>query len=183
MKTQRIITNEQDIRRELVAYLGRLWRYGLVLSRRREIAEALVQATCLRALEHSKQYQPGTKLDRWLLSILHSIWINEVRSCRFRIGQGLGEASSSLAIDVEHDIETRALANQIVRYVDALPEEQRTVVFLTYVEGFSYHEVADLLGIPIGTVMSRLASARVRLASGEQPNAAMRVGGGAAGAQ
>jgi RNA polymerase sigma-70 factor (ECF subfamily) len=176
MKTQSITTNEHDIRHELVAHLGRLWRYGLVLSRRRDVAEDLVQATCLRALEHTKQYQPGTRVDRWLLSILHSIWINEVRSRRIRMGQGFVEASSSLVLDGARDIETRALANQILRRVDALPEAQRTVVFLTYVEGFSYREVADLLGIPIGTVMSRLASARVRLANEDHSNAAARVG-------
>ena len=92
------------------------------------------------------------------------------------MGQGFVEASSSLVLDGARDIETRALANQILRQVDALPEAQRTVVFLTYVEGFSYREVADLLGIPIGTVMSRLASARVRLANEDHSNAAARVG-------
>ncbi|NLS08003.1 RNA polymerase sigma factor [Rhizobium sp. P32RR-XVIII] len=178
MKAQSIITNEHDFRHELVAYLGRLWRYGLVLSRRRDVAEDLVQATCLRALERGKQYRPGTRLDCWLLSILHSIWLNEVRSRRVQMGQGFVAASSSLVLDGENDIETRALANQILLKVDALPEAQRTVVFLAYIEGFSYREVAELLGIPIGTVMNRLASARVRLASEECSNTAMRVGTG-----
>ena len=169
------MTNEHDIRNELVSYLGQLWRYGLVLSRRRDVAEGLVQATCLRALEHTKQYQPGTRLGHWLLSILYSIWIDEVRSRQVRMAQGFVEASSSLQLNGERDDETSAWAGQILRKVDALPEAQRTVVFLIYVEGFSYREVADLLGIPVGTVMSRLASARVRLASEEYSNAAMRI--------
>jgi RNA polymerase sigma-70 factor (ECF subfamily) len=56
------------------------------------------------------------------------------------------------------------LANQVLRQVNALPEEQRTTVFLAYVEGLSYREVAEVLQIPIGTVMSRLANARAKLA-------------------
>ncbi len=61
-------------------HLPRLWRYALVLSRQRHIAEDLVQATCVRALERGDQFVSGTRMDRWLLSILHSIWLNEVRS-------------------------------------------------------------------------------------------------------
>jgi RNA polymerase sigma-70 factor (ECF subfamily) len=171
MRTHGIIANDYDIRNELVAYMGRLWRYGLVLSRQRDVAEELVQATCLRALERAKQFQPGTQLDRWLFSILHSIWIDDVRSRRVRMGQGFAEASTALVLDGAHDIETRTLANQILRKVDGLPEAQRTTVFLTYVEGFSYREVADLLEIPIGTVMSRLATARAKLAGEDDTNA------------
>jgi RNA polymerase sigma-70 factor (ECF subfamily) len=66
----------EDIANEL----PRLWRYGLVLSGNRDTAEELVQATCVRALERSHQFAAGTRLDRWLISILHSIWLNEVRS-------------------------------------------------------------------------------------------------------
>lgn len=64
----------------LAENLTRLWRYGLVLSSNRDAAEDLVQATCIRALERSHQFQPGTKLDRWLFTILNSIWKNEIRS-------------------------------------------------------------------------------------------------------
>lgn len=164
MRTHRRTANDYDLRADIVAHLGRLWRYGLVLSRQRDVAEDLVQATCLRALERSSQFQPGTRLDRWLFSILNSIWIDEVRSRRVRMGQGFVEASSALVLDGAHDIETRTFANQILKKVDALPEAQRAAVFLIYVEGFSYREVADLLAIPIGTVMSRLAAARAKLA-------------------
>jgi len=68
-----------DVREQLAAHLARLWRYGLVLSRNRDIAEELVQSTCVRALEKSSQYTPGTRIDRWLFAILHSIWISEQR--------------------------------------------------------------------------------------------------------
>lgn len=145
-------------------HLARLWRYGLLLSRQRHVAEDLVQATCVRALERSGQFVPGTRMDRWLLSILHSIWLNEVRARRVRLGQGLVNADEALSFDGEHAVQTHVLAAQVIRRVDALPETQRETVYLAYVEGLSYREVAEVLQVPIGTVMSRLANARLKLA-------------------
>ncbi|MBD9545520.1 RNA polymerase sigma factor [Pseudomonas sp. PDM03] len=144
--------------------MARLWRYGLLLSRQRHVAEDLVQATCVRALECAGQFVPGSRLDRWLLSILHSIWLNEVRSRRVRQGQGLVDADNALSFDGEYAAQTHVLATQVIRRVDALPEAQRETVFLAYVEGLSYREVAEVLDVPIGTVMSRLAAARAKLA-------------------
>ncbi len=123
-----------------------------------------MQATCVRALERAGQFVPGTRMDRWLLSILHSIWLNEVRSRRVRQGQGQVDADHALAFDGEHAAQTHVLAAQVIRRVDALPEAQRETVFLAYVEGLSYREVAEVLDVPIGTVMSRLANARAKLA-------------------
>ncbi|MGZ2378696.1 RNA polymerase sigma factor [Rhizobium brockwellii] len=162
------IASEADIRSGLTENLARLWRYGLVLSHQRDVADDLVQATCLRALERADQFIPGTRLDRWLFSILHSIWLNEIRSRRVRQGQGFVDAGETLTFDGAHDTETHVMANQVLKQVSALPEAQRTVVFLAYVEGLSYREVAGILDIPIGTVMSRLAAARAKL-SGAGP--------------
>jgi len=118
----------------------------------------------VRALERAGQYESGTRMDRWLLSILHSIWLNEVRAQRVRQGQGQVDADQALAFDGESVAQTHVLAAQVIRRVDALPEAQRETVFLAYVEGLSYREVADVLQVPIGTVMSRLAAARAKLA-------------------
>ncbi|MCP2021163.1 UNVERIFIED_ORG: RNA polymerase sigma-70 factor (ECF subfamily) [Pseudomonas reinekei] len=134
------------------------------MSRQRHVADDLVQATCVRALERAGQYEPGTRMDRWLLSILHSIWLNEVRAQRVRQGQGQVDADQTLSFDGESVAQTHVLAAQVIRRVDALPEAQRETVFLAYVEGLSYREVADVLQVPIGTVMSRLAAARAKLA-------------------
>ncbi|MCH4544416.1 RNA polymerase sigma factor [Rhizobium changzhiense] len=161
------IASEADIRSGLTENLARLWRYGLVLSHQRDVADDLVQATCLRALERADQFIPGTRLDRWLFSILHSIWLNEIRSRRVRQGQGFVDAGETLTFDGAHDTETHVMAGQVLKQVNALPEAQRTVVFLAYVEGLSYREVAGILDIPIGTVMSRLAAARAKLSDAE----------------
>ena len=129
-----------------------------------EDARQLVQATCVRALERSHQFEAGTRLDRWLISILHSIWLNEVRARKVRQGQGLVDADAVLVFDGLRDTETNILAAQVLREVQGLPEVQRETVFLVYVEGLTYREAADTLAVPIGTVMSRLAAARARLA-------------------
>lgn len=160
-----LIASEADIRSGLADNLVRLWRYGLVLSHRRDIADDLVQQTCLRALERVEQFEAGTRLDRWLFSILHSIWLNEIRSQRVRLGQGFVDANEALVVDGAHDTETHVMANQVLRLVNALPDAQRAAVFLAYVEGLSYREVANILDIPIGTVMSRLAAARAKIAA------------------
>lgn len=159
------------VRQGLGPCLARLWRYGYVLSHQRHVADDLVQATCVRALERASHYQPGTRLDRWLFSILHSIWLNDVRAQRIRQGQGFVDSDS---LGDDHDsltVENQILAHQVLRRVQALPEALRETVFLAYVEGLSYREIADIQQIPMGTVMSRLASARIKLADTINPSA------------
>lgn len=121
------------------------------------MAEDLVQATCLRALEQAGRYVAGTRMDRWLLNIQHSIWLNDVRERRVRGANTEGWFS-------EYAAQIDGMAGQVIRQVDALPQAQRETVYLSYVEGFSYQEVADILQVPIGSVMSRLAAARLKLA-------------------
>lgn len=148
----------------MAAQLPRLWRYGLVLSGNRDTAEELVQATCVRALERAQQFEAGTRLDRWMISILHSIWMNELRARKVRRGQGLVDADAVLVFDGLAQTETNILAVQVLKEVQALPEMQREAVYLVYVEGLAYREAAAVMGVPIGTIMSRLAAARTKLA-------------------
>jgi RNA polymerase sigma-70 factor (ECF subfamily) len=145
-------TGRKEVMDGLTPNLARLWRYGLVLSGARDVADDLVQATC------------GTRLDRWLFSILRSIWLNELRSRRLRLGGGFVDASEALAVDGGHEIETNIFAAQVLREVGGLPEAQREAVLLVYVEGLTYREASEILTVPIGTVMSRLAAARSTLA-------------------
>ncbi|HEY0210848.1 MAG TPA: sigma-70 family RNA polymerase sigma factor [Acerihabitans sp.] len=154
-----------EIRGELGHHLARLWRYGMVLSRKHDIADDLVQATCVRALERAGQFAAGTTLDRWLFTILHSIWVNEVRSRLIRQGQGFVDIDDVDSQTDDHNALNDILANQIMTRVNRLPEAQRNALFLVYVEGFSYQEAAQTLSVPIGTIMSRLATARQRLAN------------------
>ena len=170
-------SNRQEVKAGLAPNLARLWRYGLVLSGARDVADDLVQATCLRAIERADQFQSGTRLDRWLFSILRSIWLNELRSRRVREGGGFVDASEALVVDGGREIETNIFATQVLKEVGGLPEAQREAVLLVYVEGLSYREAADVLAAPIGTVMSRLAAARLTLGKLQAAPAAGRTHG------
>jgi RNA polymerase sigma-70 factor (ECF subfamily) len=143
--------------------MPRLWRYALVLSKKRDVADDLTQATALRALEKAHQFQVGSNLVGWTFTILNSIWKNQLRSTKVRTGAGLQSVEDSDIAANNLDAETNILAGQVLTGIMHLPEAQRDAVFLTYVEGHSYKEVAAILGIPIGTVMSRLAAGRKTL--------------------
>ncbi|SEF12612.1 RNA polymerase sigma-70 factor, ECF subfamily [Rhizobiales bacterium GAS191] len=149
----------------LAEHLARLWRYGLVLTGKRDAAEDLVRATCLRALERSHQFLAGSRLDRWLFSVLRSLWLNEVRAGRIRQDEGIVEAEITLILGGASQIEPNILANQVLKEVQSLPQTEQETIFLVYVEGLTYRETAEMLDVPIGTVMSRLATARERLAA------------------
>jgi RNA polymerase sigma-70 factor (ECF subfamily) len=157
-------TSRREVRAGLEPCLARLWRYALVLARSADAADDLVQATCVRAIERADQFVPGTRLDRWLFAILRSIWLNDIRSRRVREGGGFVDAEDALSTDGEREIETNILAAEVLKAIGRLPEAQRETVLLVYAEGYSYAEAAGALGIPIGTVMSRLATARAALA-------------------
>jgi RNA polymerase sigma-70 factor (ECF subfamily) len=154
----------REVRAGLEPTLPRLWRYALVLSRARDVADDLVQATCVRALERAEQYVTGTRVDRWLFAILRSIWLNEIRSRRIREGGGFVDPEDVLMSDGAREIEMNITASVVLKAIGRLPEVQRETVLLVYGEGYSYAEAAATLAVPIGTVMSRLATARAALA-------------------
>jgi RNA polymerase sigma-70 factor, ECF subfamily len=160
-------TMEQDgLSAELPALLPRLWRFALRLAGDRHDAEDLVQRACVRALERRSQLQPGTSTLSWLFSIVHSVWLNEVRARQIR-SHGSMQWSEELA-DTMPDTgasnpEQYTLQQQIISAVEKLPDAQRTVMLLVAVEGLSYREAATVLDVPMGTVMSRLARARLTI--------------------
>jgi RNA polymerase sigma-70 factor (ECF subfamily) len=156
--------SRREVRAGLEPSLARLWRYALMLSRARDVADDLVQATCLRAIQRADQFVPGTRVDRWLFAILRSIWLNEIRSQRIREGGGFVDTADALTTDGEREIEMNITAAAVLRAIDRLPEAQRETVLLVYGEGYSYAEAAVALGVPIGTIMSRLAAGRAALA-------------------
>jgi RNA polymerase sigma-70 factor (ECF subfamily) len=87
-----------EVRAGLGRYLTHLLRYGLFLSKESDIAEDLVQATCVRAIERD-QFTPGTRLDHWLFAILRSIWLNEMCARRIRQGEESVDSAEALSID------------------------------------------------------------------------------------
>src|SRR5262249_54682581 len=149
---------------ELPTLLPRLWRFALRLAGDRHDAEDLVQRACVRALERRHQLQPGTTPLSWLFSIVHSVWLNEVRARQIRghaSMQWSDDMADTVADPVSANPETQTYLREIVRAVERLPDAQRSVMLLVAVEGLTYREAAAALAIPIGTVMSRLARARL----------------------
>jgi RNA polymerase sigma-70 factor, ECF subfamily len=157
---------EDPLQRELPQLLPRLWRFALRLTRNTSDAEDLVQRCCVRALERRLQWRPGSAMLSWLFSIMHSIWLNELRSAQRRREASLDSGDAFALEDVaasSGDPEQGLWYRQVMVAVEQLPEAQRLVMLLVAVEGMSYREAADVLAVPIGTVMSRLSRARLTI--------------------
>ncbi|MEM1046515.1 MAG: RNA polymerase sigma factor [Pseudomonadota bacterium] len=152
------------LQRDLKALLPRLWRFAYVLSRSRTDAEDLVQATCVRILERRHQFTGQGRFESWAFAVMASVWKNHVRAERIRLGEGHVEAEEVLVFDGAQSAETNIFFRQVLEQIQDLPEGQRAAVLLVYGEGLSYAEAANALGVPIGTIMSRLANARKLLA-------------------
>ena len=153
-----------DFREELVELLPRLRRFAYGLAGHREDADDLVQAACERALEHADQWTPGTRLDSWMFRIVQNLWYDRLRSRKVR-GEQVDEAALEHHAD-EHAHRLPEVRNdlaQVATQLQALKPEQRDVLMLVCVESYSYQEAADILQVPVGTVMSRLARARQQL--------------------
>ncbi len=146
------------------ACIPALRRYAGALLRDRQEVDDLVHDCLVRALEQLHTRREDGDLRAWLFAIMHNLFISRTRRNRLRDAtRSIDEVSEemlSLRASQELHIETRDL----LRAVDTLPEEQRSVLLLVAVEDLSYAEVASVLSIPLGTVMSRLARARDRLA-------------------
>jgi len=161
----RIQEDEQTFRQQLVALLPRLRRFALSLTGDRAEADDLVQAACERALARYHQYRPGSRLDRWLFAILHHLFIDERRTMRrqkphlpFEEGKLLSQAKNTMK-----KLEARLQLGEVARAMRQMGETERMVLSLVCVEGMSYRDAAEIMQVPVGTVMSRLARARKKL--------------------
>ncbi len=153
----------------LHALIPRLRRFARSLVHEPAAADDLVQATLERALVHGRSRHTPAALQGWLFSVLYRQFVDEHRrALRWRrLAQLFGQAEPEHAPSAERVTASRAT----LAAFDTLPAEQRALLLLVSVEGFSYRQVADTLGVPIGTVMSRLARARqaLRVASDAAP--------------
>lgn len=150
---------------DLIALLPNLRRFALSLCRRPDLADDLVQITAERAFAARDRFDPATRLDAWLFRILRNAWIDQTRRDRTRgVSVDIADVPEAAVTDGPRETEAQLMLRQTRAAMDELPEEQREVMLLVCVEELSYREAAEVLGIPIGTVMSRLARARLALA-------------------
>lgn len=162
-----VAADRRSFESQALSHLDALYRFALHLSGEPMQAEDLVQETMLKAIRAWDQFEPGTNLRAWLMTILRNQFINEYRKSRrtprpvrledtrpLDISQVVGEA------DPEGSFFSQIVDEQVLRAIDALPPDYRTALVLSDVERMSYAEIADVLGIPLGTVKSRISRAR-----------------------
>lgn len=151
--------------RDIVALLPRLRRFAAGLTGSVTEGDDIVQTACLRALERYHQWEPGTRLDSWMFRIIRNLWLDRGKSAWNRLVRSDPDALVEIADhSVTREIEVRDELASARAAIAALPEAQREVLLLVTVEGLTYEAAADVLGVPLGTVMSRLARARVSVA-------------------
>lgn len=149
---------------ELAALLPRLRRFAHALSRDPTDADDLTQATVERALKSRSQWESGTRLDSWAYRIMRNLWIDTARSrSRRSAHEAPEEEGLNVGTDPRSAIEASVDLKRVMAAMERLPDEQREVVALILVEGFGYREVSEMLGLPIGTVSSRLVRGRSAL--------------------
>ena len=151
----------ERLHHDIAELLPRLRRFGRLLARHREDADDLVQLAVERALQRAEQWQPGTRLDSWLFRIMQNAWIDE-RRARSRRDEIFAPEEEGDNVGVSPtDAHINALA--VRKAMAGLSDDHRAVVGLVLVEGLSYLEAAEVLGVPMGTLTSRLARAREAL--------------------
>ena len=144
---------------QVVAFIPRLRRYARALVGERAAADDLVQDTLERALNKFHLWKRGTDLRAWLFTVMHNVHVNQIRGRRELVA--LDAETLELQVRATHD--TSLEARDVERALMRLSVEQREVLLLVVLEDLSYEEAAGALGIPIGTVMSRLSRAREKL--------------------
>lgn len=153
-----------DIRTRMVGVLPRLRRFAYALTGSTEQGDDLVQETCLRAISRVERWQPGTRLDSWMYRIAQNLWLDQVRANKVR-GEVVDiELMEALPGSDGRDVtESQLTLEAVDSALQKLPAEQRAVIALVCIEGVSYKEAAEISGVPMGTIMSRLARARQAL--------------------
>jgi RNA polymerase sigma-70 factor (ECF subfamily) len=158
--------------RDIVALLPRLRRFAAGLTGSVQDGDDVVQTACLRALERYHQWEPGTRLDSWMFRIIRNLWLDRGKSAWNRLVRSDPDALAEIPDhSLDREIEVRDELACARTAIAALPEAQREVLLLVTVEGLTYEAAAEVLDVPLGTIMSRLARARVAVARQVRGNA------------
>jgi len=158
--------SSDQIRAQVLVELPRLRRFAIALTGSVADGDDLVQDTVERALRNLHRWEPGTQMDRWLFRIARNRFIDGKRAAKrqnlvpMETAEGLAVTSS----DGARALEARMELHAVDAALQTLPDEQREALALVIIDGLPYRQAADLLGIPIGTLTSRIGRARQSLA-------------------
>lgn len=155
---------EREFRKDLVALLPRLRRFALALSGSADAGEDLLQTALEKAIRSAHAYDKSRRLDSWLFKIMQNAWLDMRKDMVKRRYADLDDTNMPVE-DARIGIEARDELQRAAKIFHSLPEDQRAVLALVVLEGFSYKEAAQTLDVPIGTIMSRLARARAAIAA------------------
>jgi RNA polymerase sigma-70 factor, ECF subfamily len=163
-----------DFEQAVAPFMGQLYPAARRMTKNPSDAEDLVQETITKAYTAFHQFQPGTNLRAWLYKILSNTFINSYRKRRREPSTALGvdfnedwqvdaDPLSKPAPSAEAEALERLADSDILAALRELPEEFRIPIYLSDIEGYPYREIAEMMGIPLGTVMSRLHRGRGKL--------------------
>ena len=152
---------EVSPRDEIVTHLGALRAFALNLSRNGATADDLVQDTVVKAWKSIHSFQVGTNMRAWLFTILRNTYYTNHRKARREVQDSEGHFAATLAVKPDHD--GRMAMSDFMRAFNELPDEQREALTLVGASGFAYHEAAEMCGVAVGTMKSRVNRGRQRL--------------------
>jgi RNA polymerase sigma-70 factor (ECF subfamily) len=165
----------EDFQREAVPHMNAVFNYALKITGDEDDANDLVQETYLKAFRFFDKFEKGTNCKAWLFRILKNSYINDYRKnakepnkVDYEDVQNFYENIQPNEISTNHfeqDAFSKLLDDEITKVMSTLPEDFRTVIILSDIEGFTYEEISDFVDIPVGTVRSRLHRARKMLYS------------------
>ncbi|WAJ70484.1 RNA polymerase sigma factor [Catenovulum adriaticum] len=150
------------MKKDLIRLIPMIRRFAFSLTGNQHDADDLLQNTVERLLD--KGVPDDVMLEKWMFKVCRNIWIDEYRARKVRQNAVFSEVLTEYQIvDGEAEQTSQISLNELNQAMDILPDEQRSIISLVALQGFSYKDVAETLAIPVGTVMSRLARARVSL--------------------
>lgn len=155
---------KKEFEEKVLETIDSLYNLAMQLTQDKQDAEDLVQETSLRGYRFFHKFRQGTNFKVWIITILRNIFINEYRK-RMKEPQmtDFEEVKDFISLPEISGAQEEIFSEKIKSLIDKLPEELRTTIMLFYAEGFSYREIAKIMDVPQGTVMSRLYTVRQAL--------------------
>lgn len=152
---------KREFEEKILEHIDSLYNAALYMTRNQQDAEDLVQEVALRAYRNFDKFRQGTNFKAWIMTILRNLYINQYRKkAKEPLKVEFEEVENFISVPEISGAQEEIFSETVKYSIDKLPEELRTTLTLFFVEEFSYKEIAAIMDVPIGTVMSRLYTAR-----------------------